>query len=96
MEVSRLENVPPPPGIINSIRAGFDSIASHITAILLPLGLNLFLWLGPRLRVNQFFDSFKGDIILAWQNGGIPAAEIQRVMTQYDALTPVINLFWLI
>ncbi|MBL8092013.1 MAG: hypothetical protein JNJ43_16880 [Anaerolineales bacterium] len=96
MEVTRLENVPPPPGIISSIRAGFDSIASHITAILLPLGLNLFLWLGPRLRVNEFFDSFKDDMIRAWQNGGIPATEIQRVMTQYDALTPVINLFWLI
>jgi hypothetical protein len=37
MEVSRLENLPPPPGIINSIKAGFDAIASRITAILLPL-----------------------------------------------------------
>jgi type IV secretory pathway VirB3-like protein len=96
MEVTRLENVPPPPGIISSIRAGFDSIASHITAILLPLALNLFLWLGPRLRVNDFFASLKGDMIRAWQNGGIPATEIERVVTQYDALTPIINLFWLI
>jgi type IV secretory pathway VirB3-like protein len=96
MEVTRLENVPPPPGIISSIRAGFDSIASHITAILLPLGLNLFLWLGPRLRVNDFFDSFKGEMIRAWQNGGIPATEIQRVMELYDTIFPSVNLFWLI
>ena len=96
MEVTRLENLPPPPGIMSSIRAGFDSIASHITAILLPLFLNLFLWLGPRLRVNTFFDSFKGDMIRVWQTGGIPAEEIQRVLTQYETITPVINLFWLI
>ncbi|HCR70437.1 MAG TPA: hypothetical protein DIW23_03255 [Anaerolineae bacterium] len=96
MEVTRLENIPPPPGIINSIRAGFDSIASHVTAILLPLALNLFFWLGPRLRVNAFFDSFKGDMIRAWQNGGIAAEEIQRVMELYNTIFPTVNLFWLI
>ena len=83
MEVTRLENLPPPPGIMSSIRAGFDSIASHITAILFPLFLNLFFWLGPRLRVNAFFDSFKDDIVRIWQTGGIPAEEIKRVMTGY-------------
>ncbi|MBL8050204.1 MAG: hypothetical protein JNM46_03200 [Anaerolineales bacterium] len=95
MEVTRLENLPPPPGIISSIRAGFDSIASHITAILLPLFLNLFFWLGPRLRINVLFDSFKDDMIRIWQNGGIPAEEIQRVITAYDTALPAFNLFWL-
>jgi len=94
MEVTRLENLPPPPGIISSIRAGFDSIASHITAILLPLSLNLFFWLGPRLRVNVLFDSFKDDMIQIWQSGGVPAEEIQRVITGYEAALPAFNLFW--
>lgn len=96
MEISRLENLPPPPGIINSIRAGFDSIATHMTAILFPFALNLFLWLGPRLRVNVFFDSRKGDMIQIWQNSGISAEDIQRAMAQYDAITPIINLFWML
>src|SRR5688572_17011459 len=94
MEISRLENLPPPPGIINSIRAGFDSIATHITAIFFPLMLNLFLWLGPRLRVDVLFDSIKSDLIRTWQSLRIPAEEIERMITSYEVNLPSINLFW--
>ncbi|MBC7877620.1 MAG: hypothetical protein H7Y59_10665 [Anaerolineales bacterium] len=95
MEVSRIENLPPPPGVISSIKAGFDTIASHITAILLPLLLNLFLWLGPRLRINVLFDSIKSDLITIWQTGGVPASDIQLVLDGYDKTIPFVNLFWL-
>lgn len=94
MEVSRIENLPPPPGIISSIRAGFDVIASHITAILMPLLLNLFLWLGPRLRMDAMFAAMKSDVVSIWKAGGIPAEEIQNVLTWYETTLPQINLFW--
>lgn len=96
MEVSRIENLPPPPGIINSIRAGFDVIASHITVILIPLLLNLFLWLGPRLRLDAMFASMKNDVISIWKASGVPAADIQNVLNWYEATLPHINLFWLV
>jgi len=96
MEVSRTENLPPPPGIINSIKAGFDTIATHITAILLPLLLNLFFWLGPRLRMDALFNSIKDDVISIWRTGGVPAEDIQRVLTWYDRTIPSINLFWVL
>lgn len=96
MEVSRIENLPTPPGIINSIKAGFDMIASHITAILLPLMLNLFLWLGPRLRMNALFDSIKSEVIAIWKAGGVPAEDIQRILSWYETTIPSINLFWLL
>lgn len=95
MEVSRIENLPPPPGVISSIKAGFDTIASHITAILLPLLLNLFLWLGPRLRINELFDTIKSELITIWQTGGVPASDIQLVLDGYDKTIPFVNLFWL-
>jgi len=95
MEVSRTENLPPPPGIINSIKAGFDTIANHITAIFLPLLLNVFLWLGPRLRVDALFNSVKAEAISIWQTGGMPAADIQRALTWYESTIPTLNLFWL-
>ncbi len=94
MEVSRIENLPPPPGIISSIKAGFDTIASHITAILLPLLLNLFIWLGPRLRMNALFDLIVDDVVLIWQRGGVSAQDIQRVLDWYQNTIPTINLFW--
>lgn len=52
------ETLPPPPGVMGSLRAGFDVVAAHITAILLPLALDLLLWLGPRLRVDQLYVQF--------------------------------------
>jgi hypothetical protein len=96
MEVSRVENLPPPPGVISSIKAGFDTIATHITAILLPLLLNLFLWLGPRLRMKALFDSIKGDVVQIWKTGGVSADDIQRVLTWYNSTIPNVNLFWLL
>jgi hypothetical protein len=95
MNVSKVENLPPPPGIINSIKVGFDIIATHITAILLPLLLNLFLWLGPRLRMDALFNLIKADVVLIWKSGGIPAEDIQRAMTLYETVIPRINLFWI-
>lgn len=94
MEASRIENLPPPPGIINSIKAGFDTIAAHMTAILLPLLLNLFMWLGPRLRMDALFDSITDDVVVIWQRGGVPAQDIQRVLDWYQSTIPTINLFW--
>jgi hypothetical protein len=95
MNVSKIEKLPPPPGIINSLKVGFDVIATHITAILLPLLLNLFLWLGPRLRMDALFNSMKADVLAIWRSGGIPAEDIQRAMDLYEKTIPRINLFWI-
>lgn len=96
MEVSRLENLPPPPGIISSIRAGFDAIAARITAILLPLLLNLFLWLGPRLRMDAFYKSIEGDMVTIWQAGQISAEDIQVMLDTYNRMFQSLNLFGLL
>jgi uncharacterized membrane protein len=55
MEMDKIETLPPPPGVVGSLRAGFDAIASNLSVILLPLALDVFLWLGPRLRVDRLF-----------------------------------------
>jgi hypothetical protein len=94
MEVSRIENLPPPPGIINSIKTGFDLIAGNIATILFPLLLNLFLWLGPRLQMNALFNSIKDTVSMTskWQAFGISAEGIQQLNKWYETA----NLFWLI
>jgi hypothetical protein len=96
MEVSRIENLPPPPGVIKSIKAGFDKVAAHITAIFLPLLLNLFLWLGPRLRMSALFNLVRPNMISIWQTSGVSAADIKNVLNTYDTTIPMINLFWLL
>jgi hypothetical protein len=45
---------PPPPGLLASLMAGFDSVANDIAVILPPVLLDLFLWLGPHLQLKEF------------------------------------------
>ena len=52
MEEMKKEALPPPPGLIASLAAGFDTTASHAGIILIPVLLDLFLWLGPHLRIE--------------------------------------------
>jgi hypothetical protein len=53
MYAQKLETLPPPPGVLGSLRAGFEVVSNHVILISLPLLLDLFLWLGPRLGVSQ-------------------------------------------
>ena len=53
MQVHKLESLPPPPGVIGALRTGFDVVASHVVLILMPLLVDVFLWLGPRLSVAK-------------------------------------------
>jgi hypothetical protein len=94
MDVSPKENLPTPPGIINSIKTGFDLVATNIVAMLLPLLFNLFLWLGPRLRMDTLFNSIKSDVITIWTSGGIPSEDIAQAMKLYETVIPSVNLFW--
>ena len=50
--------LPPPPGLISTLVRGFDSVASHVMVILPPVLLDLFLWLGPHLRLKSFLQPF--------------------------------------
>ena len=58
MDAQKFESLPPPPGVIGSLRAGFDTVAGHVWLIVLPLGLDIFLWLGPRLSVDGLLRPF--------------------------------------
>lgn len=48
------DQLPPPPGLVASMIRGFETVANHIAIILPPVLLDLFLWLGPHLRLKAF------------------------------------------
>ena len=58
MNRQNLEELPPPPGVMGSLRHGFNVVSSHVWLILLPLMLDLLLWLGPRLSVGTLVNPF--------------------------------------
>lgn len=41
------------PKLIQSILAGFETVANHIHLIIIPLLLDIFLWFGPKVRIND-------------------------------------------
>ncbi|MEW5987182.1 MAG: hypothetical protein AB1791_11150 [Chloroflexota bacterium] len=48
--------VRPLPGVVASIVAGLELTTSHLWLILLPVLLDLFLWLGPRLSAGRLVE----------------------------------------
>ncbi len=96
MESLKTESIPPPPAVIGSIKAGFDTIAAHITAILMPLLLDLFLWLGPRLSLEKWYLNLVPQVAESWRILGISADQIQKMNQQNLELLPQFNLFWLL
>ena len=89
--------LPPPPGIIGSLRAGFDVTAGHITAILLPVLLDLFLWLGPRLSVEKLVQPALDYMQTALPtNSGLQPADIATMMTMYRQAFKAFNLLALL
>jgi hypothetical protein len=79
MEMDKIETLPPPPGVVGSLKAGFDAIASNLTVILLPLALDLLLWLGPRLRVDRLIQIIFDEMSRYASFSGIPSADLKTL-----------------
>lgn len=73
-----METLPPPPGVINSLRAGLDVVSTHIPAILLPVALDLWLWLGPHLSMKRLFNSSLLQSLRLMRLFGFSAGDIQN------------------
>jgi hypothetical protein len=86
MEMDKIESLPPPPGVVGSLRAGFDAIASHVAVVLLPLALDIFLWLGPRLRVDRLFQPLFIELSRYARFSGIQSADLKTLQENSNLL----------
>lgn len=80
---------PAPPNLFASLRAGFDAVANHLAVILLPVLLDLWLWLGPHVRIKTLLSDFQTYLVSSpnWdaiQSGAI--LETYQVMLEEAAL----------
>lgn len=91
--MNKVEMLPPPPGVIGSLRAGFDAIASHLTVILVPLALDLLLWLGPRLNVDRLFRPIFSELARYARYSGFPAADLQTLQENSAVLLEQLGKF---
>ncbi len=86
------KTLPPPPGIIGSLRAGFDVTAGHIYAILFPALLDVLLWLGPRLSIDQLVQPFLKEVGVMAANNGLKPEDISSALTMYQQFFQQFNL----
>ncbi len=52
METKNNEIIAPPPRLMPTFMAGFNAVSNHIWLIIFPVLLDLFLWFGPKLRLQ--------------------------------------------
>jgi hypothetical protein len=77
MDIQRLEALPPPPGVIASLQAGFSIVSSRIALIMLPILLNVLLWLGPRLSIGRWYETFFNSSLSLLRQNGFPPQELR-------------------
>lgn len=73
------------PGVFTTIAAGFDLTAKHLWLIILPVILDVFYWLGPRLQFQNLIEQAVASL---------PAeADLLNVTPQLLEIAPRTNLF---
>lgn len=96
MNLQQLEKLPPPPGVISSLRAGFDVVASHVWLIFVPVAMDLLLWLGPRVGAGSLFSSLVSRLIeLIAGTRPLPPQDIQALNDTVEFFSRLNLLSWL-
>lgn len=93
MYTQKIGELPPPPGVMGSLRAGFDAVSRHIGLILLPALLDIFLWLGPRLSVENVIGPFFNIVFSQTRLSLTSSADIKRFTEFQSLFTEMIGRF---
>lgn len=93
MNTQKLAELPPPPGVMSSLRAGFDAVSSHVWLILLPLLLDLLLWFGPRLSVDRLLSPFFRMVFNQMRITLTSSSDVQRFTAYQAAFSEVVERF---
>ncbi len=84
-------------GVLACLAAGFEIVARHPTIIIMPLLLDLFLWMGPRLSLAPIFVELERFFTTFWTTGTSAVPEAQQMallLTQtFNELAARYNLF---
>jgi hypothetical protein len=89
---------PPALGVIDAVSAGLDAVLRHPWLLLIPLVLDLFLWIGPRVQAPVLYRVFEPT--LRQMLTEMPSAEgrlaVQELSKLLNAFFTQYNLFsWL-
>jgi hypothetical protein len=92
MEARQTDQLPPPPGLIASLAAGFDAIANNLTVIAFPVLLDSLLWLGPHLRIRQLLQPLITNLSTLAESGSFGVEEITLAQQVWGDFSEGFNL----
>jgi hypothetical protein len=83
-------------GVIQALGIGYESVVRALWVVLIPIGLDLFFWLGPRLSIRTLFDR----AIAFMASAGPPGPDFQQNLDDVRGLlsdvSSSLNLFSLL
>ena len=76
-------------GVMPTLAAGLDLVSKHLWLLVVPVALDLFLWLGTRLGAQVFMD----EMVSFWQQENVLLAINPEMVETFVSLTTRTNLF---
>ncbi len=86
----------PPQGIVASLVTGFEAINARLELILLPLGLDLFLWFGPHLSIGPLVpqvEAAMNSLVVAAGTDPATQRNFQIIRTALEGYGATFNVF---
>src|ERR671924_410357 len=83
----------PPQGLIASLVSGFETVNARLELILLPLALDVFLWLGPHLSIRPLVDFVAGQLTAPPEADAITLRNLAIVRQALQDYGTSFNLF---
>lgn len=89
------KNIEKPLGIIDALYGGFELVFRHPWILLIPVALDLFLWMGPRITAAPVFQQFIAWIGTVQPPNSTPemAQGLENAKSQWLALGDKFNVF---
>lgn len=85
--------MPALPSIWDTLKAGFDLTTRHLWLILIPVLLDSFYWLGPRISIRPLLETFLGMMVQQAAATNQPAANIEILSNMGQQWVSSVNLF---
>ncbi|MEE8391132.1 MAG: hypothetical protein V3S14_10100, partial [Anaerolineae bacterium] len=93
MNTRTQEEASGPLGVIDSLTAGFEVVGRHLWLIGLPVLLDLFLWLGPRLSIAPLFRQFIAFLTSQPAPDPTTARQVEQAVLLLEQTSERLNLF---
>ncbi|MBP7997860.1 MAG: hypothetical protein KA314_06070 [Chloroflexi bacterium] len=87
------EKTPALPTVLETVKAGLELTSQHLWLIVIPVLLDGFYWLGPRLSIRPLMEAFMGILIQQAAATGQPLSTLDTFRETWDQLTLTVNLF---